>query len=254
MVFLTGTPAAAIRAALSDSSIGILSEQSGVPEKRIRSFVDGTTIPTAADREDLSAIGRAIGRDPRGMGYQAIMRASPAAADGSVPFVMSTDSSDRYNDVVEQDFDLKGFLSNPVAPWAHNYAEPPIGKWVDVSVENGRLQGRLVFDESPENDRGRLVASQYRNGFLSAVSVGFLPQSVVRRSELDDEDPNQAKSGFVFGRNILLECSAVVVPGNNEATAIGRESPPETKPHPLDFLVGNVQTRHTLSWLTGCHG
>ena len=148
---------------------------------------------------------------------------------------------------MKQDFDLEAFRRNPVAPWNHDYTETPIGKWEDVRVNDGQLMGLLRFDESALNARGRLVAHQYREGFLSAVSVGFLPGRAVRRSTLDEANPNRSDSGFVFEANHLLEASPVTVPGNAEALLVGRRLGGFFA---RSLAVAPAPVGH-LAWLTG---
>lgn len=206
-------------------------------ERAIRS---GEVLPTTDYQAELAALATRHGISARTLSYRGVMRAIPTETEAGrgIRFRMSTAGSDRYNDIVAQEFELEQFRKNPVAPWNHDYSIPPVGRWEDVAVVRGEsgdpeLRGTLIFDSNPENKLARLVESQYRSGFLSCVSVGFMPGSAVQRNSLDEDDPHYARSGFVFRQNQLLEVSAVMVPGNAEALALARSilpSPPEPKP------------------------
>lgn len=248
------TPSRTLRSLLVGRDIGAIADQSGLSISRIEQLSDPDRLPTAADREHLSLLAHTLGVASSAIGYHTVMRRAAPSVDGAAPitFVMSTDDSDRYRDIVQQDFDLAGFLANPVAPWNHDYSKPPIGRWVDVGLVDGQLRGSLEFDPNPDHQLARTVEQQYRSGFLNTVSVGFMPGVTVRRNDLDEEDPLHARAGFVFSRNTLLEASAVVVPGNPGATAIAR-SDTKTGQHTLSWLVGSPTraepARH--HWLTG---
>lgn len=132
-------------------------------------------------------------------------------------FIASTDVEDRMGDIVEQDFDLADFKANPVILWAHRNDLPPIGRAVSIRQEKGKLVIDIKFDT--EQELGALVARQVDEGFLNAVSVGFIPGEVLVRSMLPEDDPRHADFGLVFRRNTLLETSVVPVPANQEALA-----------------------------------
>ena len=228
-----GTPSGALSALLPKNgaarlrALDILASEAGATVKDVEALAAGDLIPTASDVDLLSGVARGAGVGVGTLAFQAPMtrqrsfnESSPE--DGRMLFVMSTAGVDRYADIVRQDFDLEAFSRNPVAPWNHDYSETPVGRWEDVRVNDGQLMGLLRFDESELNERGRLVAHQYREGFLSAVSVGFLPGSSTRRTALPDGDPAKADSGLVFQDNHLLEASPVTVPGNAGALLVGR--------------------------------
>ena len=143
--------------------------------------------------------------------------------------VASAPTPDRYNDIVQPDWRLERFMSNPVVPFAHDYTQPPVGKVVSLEVLNGTLIAAIEWDDSPENPLGQTVASQFRRGFMNAVSVGFAPGEVVARSTLPPEDPYYGESGNVYRSPELLEISAVPIPAHAGALAIRALSDIETK-------------------------
>lgn len=236
-----------------------LSTDSGIPSSEIRDLAFGNSIPLVGDRDRLSSIARAMGLHDSSMSYRSIMKGSEFSTDGkSQRFRMSTPDSDRYRDIVIQDWITTGFDQNPVAPWNHDYSIPPIGRWERVGLSGPPgsvcLEGYLVFDDSPDNPLAQLVARQYRDRFLNTCSVGFIPTMVSRRSELDPDDPMHSREGYVFRGNQLLECSAVVVPGNAGAVMLSTPgaaaAPPDT--HPMEWLSTPIQEPgNPVTWLTG---
>jgi len=143
--------------------------------------------------------------------------------------VASAPTPDRYNDIVEPTWNLKRFMSNPVVPFAHDYTRPPVGKVRNLEVVNGLLVASIEWDESPENPLGRTVASQFRRGFMSAVSVGFAPGEVVPRATLPEDSPYRADSGNLYKEPELLEISAVPIPAHQDALAIRSHQGAELK-------------------------
>lgn len=137
-------------------------------------------------------------------------------------FVASTADEDRDFDIIKQDWRLEAFKSNPVILWAHNGSIPPVGRAVRAEVVKGKLEIDVEWDEG--TDLGATVARQYRQGFLSAGSVGFRPGEVKWRGGLKEEDPDFGERGFVVGSPELLEFSAVPVPANAAALAKGAEA------------------------------
>ena len=140
-------------------------------------------------------------------------------ASGDSIFVASTAAPDRAGDIVEQDWELAQFASNPVILWAHRYDLPPVGKGA-VEVRDGVLYVRVSWDTASES--GAEVMRQVKQGYLSAVSVGFRPGETVSRRMLEDGDPRKGADGYVYRRNQLLEVSVVPVPANAQATVVSR--------------------------------
>jgi HK97 family phage prohead protease len=125
-------------------------------------------------------------------------------------FVFSTDSIDRHGDRVEQVWQLDNFYKDPVALWAHNSRELPIGYAKDVGVVDGQLRGTIVFASVKANPRAEEVWNSIQEGTLRAVSVGFIPHS----SRIEKEDDQEI---LVLSDNELVEISVVPVPANVDA-------------------------------------
>ena len=136
-----------------------------------------------------------------------IMMKAETGDDGTTTVTASTPDVDRMNDVVAPSWDLSHYKNCPVVIWAHDYSTPPVGRAVSVELDGTTLVASIKWDDNEANPLGKTVAHQFREGFLSAVSVGFSP----------------GDSGLVYGMNTpnqLLEISAVPIPANPHATAM----------------------------------
>lgn len=128
------------------------------------------------------------------------------STDDVMTFVASTPGVKSDGLEINQDrWELSRYRSNPVVLFAHEYARPSIGK-ADVRVDGGRLMADVTWDE--EDEFARLLASKYRRGFMNAVSVGW---------EDVDEDGQPIKRGQTAAKHVLLDISAVPVPGDPDA-------------------------------------
>lgn len=121
--------------------------------------------------------------------------------------VASTPVVDRQGDVIQQDgWVLDNFIKCPVIPLFHNYENFPVARAIEVGVDTDGLL-KFVYQAPPEgiNPEADLAWNYYRNQFMFAFSVGFIP--------LESE-------GNTFTKCELLEISAVVVPANPQALAL----------------------------------
>jgi hypothetical protein len=146
---------------------------------------------------------------------------SEQRADGSTPFVASTDASDRHGDVVEQGtWRLKNFRGNPVILHEHGGGmcadTTVVGRGIAKIATVGKadearrqLQIRVFWDDHESNRQGMLDAHQHRDGFRHAGSVGFRPGKTISRRDLGH--------GSLFRHNELLEFSSVAIPANPQA-------------------------------------
>ena len=145
--------------------------------------------------------------------------------DGTTKVIASTPAEDRYNDVVAPDWNLERYAANSIVAWNHDYGLPPIGRATSVELEGDRLVATIRWDDDPQhNPLGATVAHQFREGFLSSVSVGFAPGKSTPRKKLPEDHPAHAARGTFFEQNELLEVSAVGIPANPEAVAIRARS------------------------------
>ena len=171
--------------------------------------------------------------------FKTWMMRAETGKDGTTKVIASTPSVDRYGDVVAPDWKLERFAANPVVVWSHDYSQPPVGKVTDLSMDGDSLIASIKWDDSEPGSLGATVARQFREGYLSAVSVGFAPESSTPRSELPEDHPASGKSGQWLTGNELLEISAVSIPANPEAVAI-RAKMWGLEPDPIQRHILNV--------------
>lgn len=139
-------------------------------------------------------------------------------------FVASDESVDRYGDIIRANgWDLSNFKTNPVLLFGHDSSAVPIGKVPDIRVEGSRLVADVEFRPEGDSAAADDVYSALQGGFLSAVSVGFLPTKAPNMIWAAD-DPKHEKwpTGFEFVGQELLELSVVPVPANPQALALAR--------------------------------
>lgn len=150
-----------------------------------------------------------------------ICKAEPGN-DGTITAVASTPDPDRMDDVVAPSWKLDDFRRSPVIMHAHDYEGPVVGKAVEIDLVGDTLMMRVQFDEHESNPLGQRLANQYREGFMSAFSVGFAPGKVTPRSQLPKDHPaySEKSAGSLMEENSLLEVSAVAIGANQHALAV----------------------------------
>lgn len=149
-------------------------------------------------------------------------------AERVLQFTISSAVVDRDGDTINVNgWDLSNYNRNPVVLWAHLYHEPPVAKSLAVWVEDGKLKSRAQFTPRDLNAFGFMVYRMYREGYLNATSVGFIPKEWKFTNEREG-------SGFWdpvdFLKQELLEYSAVPVPSNPEALVEARSKGIDTAP------------------------
>lgn len=130
-----------------------------------------------------------------------------SADDRRILAVASTQDVDRTGDVIlASGWRLDAYRKNPVVLWQHRHDSLPIGRAVQVAVAGRQL---LTDIELANTSFAKTVQSLVRNGFLRALSVGFLPLDWVFADD----------GGVVVRSAELLEISLVNVPANAFALA-----------------------------------
>lgn len=142
---------------------------------------------------------------------------------GTVEAVVSSESIDRYGEVIKVDAyqkRLKTFMKHPVLLSSHNYNSltNQIGTWEKIWSEGKELVGRAKYfinSGNPEADWGFFLA---KNG-VAAFSVGFLPFAYEDADyEKDGEAIKAKKIPYRTYTDVeLLEISQVLVPANPTA-------------------------------------
>lgn len=134
------------------------------------------------------------------------------AVQRTADFIASTDAIDSYGERVEQSWDLKRYLANPVVLFGHNSRDLPIGHAEVVEVRDGKLQIRVRFASEKANPMAEKVWQSIQEKTLRAVSVGFVPRTVKATKE-------DGREVYVLSDNELHEVSVVPIPANPEALA-----------------------------------
>ena len=138
-------------------------------------------------------------------------------------FRASTADIDRHGTIVEpKGIDTSNFSNNPVFMWGHDaYGgdSPPemenvLGRVVDFKKSDEAFD---IGVEWASHDRAKMAKDLVRAGFLSGVSVGFIPdpEAMTTRAVDGAEVP-------VYTKTELVEVSLVPIPSNPSAIAIMR--------------------------------
>jgi HK97 family phage prohead protease len=125
--------------------------------------------------------------------------------------VFSTPDMDRHDEqILQNGWDLKAYLTNPVILFAHDQYTPAVGKAIEIGLdEKGNLSGAIQFAVN-EFELAATLYKLYKGGFMRAFSVGF------ENSVYEEDRENDA---LVLKENILYEISCVNVPANAMALA-----------------------------------
>lgn len=134
--------------------------------------------------------------------------------DRKFKVVASTGCVDRGNEIVDpHGIDKKHYMKNPVVLWAHSHSTLPIGKATRVYVKDEKIiiEGKFAPEEA--NPEAEKIYQLYKQGFLNAVSIGFMPKSW---EDFKDKEGYKRK----YTKWELYELSFVPVPANPEALDI----------------------------------
>jgi hypothetical protein len=158
------------------------------------------------------------------------------SAPATLDFIASTATLDRYHEVIEPaGWRLDSYRKNPVFQNAHNYGDIlfTLGRALITEVRSGlstinhqpstSLFQRIQF-ATDVNPVARIAYGLYKGGFLSAVSVGFIP---LRWEDGGNGSPGAQAAPAPRRRYLeqeLLEVSAVAIPANPDALALGLKS------------------------------
>jgi hypothetical protein len=135
----------------------------------------------------------------------------------TVTFIGTKETPDRTGDIVRVDgWELENFQKNPVFLWNHNNDIPAIGRILSVTRSGDGLLFDVMFAGPEVDEFADGIFKKFAEGFLSAVSVGFIPKDI---------EPIFSRDGELMGLDIrrqeLLELSAVNIPAHQDALAAG---------------------------------
>lgn len=182
------------------------------------------TLITEQKFKELAQSGTVTGET--GLRKQYIAEVKAADGDSRVlTFTISTASVDRMGDTIAvEGWDFGAYRKNPVVQWAHDYTSLPVAKSLREWIEGGRVKSDAEFTPVGMARFNDTVYEMYKQGFLSAVSVGFQP---TKWAWAEDKD---RKLGIDFSKQELLEYSAVPVPANPEALLEARAAGVDISP------------------------
>lgn len=138
----------------------------------------------------------------------------------SAKFIMSSETPDRYADIVVQaGLKIDNFLKNPVGLLFHNSRTWPCGQWSDITkVLNGRprrTEGKLTFVPKGIDEDADRAARHVAAGSIRSVSIGFIPNWDEVDMIINDE--GEWTGGLRFNESELIECSLVPIPAQPDA-------------------------------------
>lgn len=133
---------------------------------------------------------------------------------------ITTNDVDRMGDIVEpKGARMVNFKKNPVVLMAHDYQGLPIGKAKDLTKTDNGITAKVIFPEEGIYGLADTVYNLYKNKFMKAWSIGFMP---IKSEEITgDDDKDEGSKSCGGGRRFkvweLLEFSACSVPCNPHA-------------------------------------
>ncbi len=133
----------------------------------------------------------------------------------SLTAVVSTAGIDRHGErILHSAWKLAEFRENPIIIVDHEHkAQNVVGKASRVEIVDEKLEMDITF--SDDTVLAKDIFNLFKNGFLNAFSVGFLPKKSDWVEE-KDSDGNK-RSVFTIKEAELMEVSAVAIPANTEA-------------------------------------
>ena len=133
--------------------------------------------------------------------------------------VGSTGAIDRQGESLNPiGWQTDNYLKNPVVLYGHDYkVNRPVGKTLRVYIEENQLRFDVQFNDT---SLGQEIFNLMKDGYLNAVSVGFIPLEFGNDGE------------YTYQKMELLELSVVPVPANPEAlTYLKAHAPTVYKVH-----------------------
>ena len=159
--------------------------------------------------------------------------------DDAVEWVMSDMSLDRDQERVDPTgADFKNFKRNPVVLWAHDYTRPAIGKIANAKVKDGKVVGKVEFDDKDTDEFAWMIGQKVKKGIISAGSIGFKPTKV----EFVEEPKDATR--LVHRNWELMEFSICNVPSNPNAMAVRAEEDMDAKKvEELEAKIAELEAR-----------
>src|SRR5210317_1329564 len=147
-------------------------------------------------------------------------------------FIGSNEKVDRDNEKIKADgWILTNYKKNPVVLVNHKAAELPVAKTKKVWVEDKKLMFDIEFPEADISPQGDTLYKLYKNGYMNATSVGFMPNfDKIKYGE------RKGEPRVTFQEQELLEISLVSVPANPSALLTNKSMEKAIKDEVIDEL------------------
>ena len=125
-------------------------------------------------------------------------------------FIINTNQVNRYGfRVLTEGIRTDNYLKNPVVLAYHNDRLESVGKAIQLDKKpDGELLVKVDFDEN--DPFSMLLFNKYKNGYMSATSIGLLDLI----QSLDEKDLLPGQNYPTVTESEMLEMSLVNVPGN----------------------------------------
>ncbi len=157
--------------------------------------------------------------------FSAEVKVPADPASRIIDFTISTASVDRMGDSIAADgWKYDAYQKNPVVLWAHDSSMLPVAKSSKLRFDGGKFKASAEFMPRDISGFADAVFQALKGGYLSAVSVGFVP---IKYSFVDD--PTR-RFGIDFEEQELLEFSIVPIPANPEALIEARAAGVDLEP------------------------
>lgn len=153
--------------------------------------------------------------------YKSVAAKVESVGNQTYKFIISSEVLDRSNEIVSvEGIDYTNYLKNPVVLLNHDsYDGLPVGKCLKLEIVGKDLVATMQFHDATEEAISveKLVAG----GYMSAVSIGFIPLEWAEKSAADlgitETYPSWSNMIRVCTKSELLEFSIVNIPCNPEA-------------------------------------
>jgi len=147
------------------------------------------------------------------------------SAERSKRYIASDETVDRMGDIIRvKGWDLKNFLRNPQALWAHDARALPIGRvteWEKSEVKGSpALLETITYLEEGVSAEAEAIWKLVKAGVIKAVSVGFLPLKMAWPESPEERDAlGLGPYGVLFEKQEQLELSNCTIPANPSCLA-----------------------------------
>jgi hypothetical protein len=152
-------------------------------------------------------------------------------ADRVLRFLGTDETEDRDHDIIKADgWKFENYLKNPVFLPFHNSWTVPAAKCVGITRGSGMagvsfdikfasIEDLCTNPDTPSQEAllADTLYNAYMNGFMSAVSIGFIVLESEENDSGENKDLPSWQRGRIFTSQEMIELSAVAIPANPNA-------------------------------------